>query len=1236
LAFAQGLRVIRTRMDEVAKASGAKNKKLNEQTDAVQRDTRASALLQDLYRSLRIAIGVLIARGISELTSAMIRSTDEAREFSKRISEIQTITLETSNGLLRSAKTTEQWKTELQALSRTFGIPTLETTEALYQALSNQVVQAGNSTSFLTEEMKLAITTVSTLDQAVETTSTVINAFGKRTSEAARINAVLFKAVDLGRFRLEELGSQFGRVSVLSKDLGISFEEQAGAIALLTRLGLKADVAQTLLTNVQLHLIKPTKDMVELFKQWGVNSGEAAIRTFGFSGVMRKLAEETTKGVDATKEISDLFQDLRAITGAQGLVSNFSQLQNTINQVSSATAAYNKAFSLTLDSLGRKADIELEKLRQQLLNSFGEPILRALVTFAQSMGGADKALVSIVATGRQAVEVYIGYRTALLAISTAQTLANASTGQFTIFLQRNTAAANATRASLIALTATEAAFTAGLSLLAVGIGELITESATIGQRLESSFTSLRSNLLEAFRKDLEATINKIDEFAVKTERSNQTVFSSYFRVVAHVRSLTSALTEDFEKKFKKIRDVMVDGLKVSTSALEDRFKELQKNIDKVTKALDDLRERAIKVRAEAEDKAFGTGLVGKSDEDALKLTIDRKRKLDADALTALRKGELDLADELFRRSERLADDAEKRIEDLKRKVIKDADEISTRVSSTGSRSISVRSGDTESTAFVTAPGRPRFGAIFPRGAGLPAGEAARIFGISGRPARAGTVVRRTEEIVDTKTLTVLEGTLKKLREESAKIERDKLAAIEAGIKAKDTEKAKLEAEVKIRERDLAAFKAAVAEIDAFDTKSPDAFKKFDALLKSAETTGKTAGLSPAEQLQFLRQANATRLLLERDARTKAISAAADIEEKAISEAEKKTKDSLARRADAAKKAQEQIGAVAIQNIEAAARIRAEFQRPGFFKVGEITGGFDKEDVDRINKQKQTLITALDTFEKLNQKLLDVRKSGGDVAGVLAEIAAQQKKVDTLINDFNTNRQITGRVGRGRTLDRNASGQILFERQPGQAEESLSSVIQQSGVALDKIKASFNEAKAAADDFSKAQATLEQLRNTLATIPKPIRDVIEESKVAAAATLTAEEAIQKVYDGTLSRLLKQIEALKEIAALKEKEKVLLDAAGPVVPRAGGGLIGTDRTLVALSGGETVMNRLATRQWSPILRALNAAPPQFRASGGEVFNFHGDIHIQPTSTTSTSQAYEIAQKLTRLNRRGLYAQ
>ena len=307
----------------------AKNNTLLAQTKATEREATAVKKLADQMNILggvasRVRIvftSFVLYRGFTILSQQIRASVTAAKEWAKAISEIRTISERFEQTLQSTGRTTAQWQEELVGVSNAFGIDVVESAEGAYQSLSNQVTEAANTTKFLREEVKLAITAVSSLDEAVSATTAIMNAFGEDASTASRINAILFKTVEEGRLRLSELSNTIGRVSILSDQLGISFLEQQASLTLLTRKGIQASEAITLLRNVQLKLIKPSERMKDVFREWGVESGEAAIRAFGFVGVIQKLREDyATLQVEIENNNQDVIQALKIIKNAQILI----------------------------------------------------------------------------------------------------------------------------------------------------------------------------------------------------------------------------------------------------------------------------------------------------------------------------------------------------------------------------------------------------------------------------------------------------------------------------------------------------------------------------------------------------------------------------------------------------------------------------------------------------------------------------------------------------------------------------------------------------------------------------------------------------------------------------------------------------------------------------------------------------------------------------------------------------
>jgi len=307
--------------------------------------------------AIRIVATQLISRTMGNIVQLFGEATEAAREFGLAIAEVATL----SGQALGSQA---ELSTQVLRLSDAFGQAATDVAEGLYQTLSNQVVDASESFRFLTQAMKLARATASETRDAVNALSSVINSYNLSAGDASRISDQLFKTVELGRLRLEEIGNVMGRVTPLTAKLGISFEEVAGAIAVQTRQGVQANTALTQLRAVVQKLIKPTDKLKDVFRKWGVEDGPTAIKTFGgLQGVLKKLALEVDNN-DA--EMAQFFNRVRAISAQMGLMTdNGEELRKTIEEIGEATGATNKAFS---EFVGAPA-FELTKAQNEYNNA---------------------------------------------------------------------------------------------------------------------------------------------------------------------------------------------------------------------------------------------------------------------------------------------------------------------------------------------------------------------------------------------------------------------------------------------------------------------------------------------------------------------------------------------------------------------------------------------------------------------------------------------------------------------------------------------------------------------------------------------------------------------------------------------------------------------------------------------------------------------------------------------------
>jgi len=171
----------------------------------------------------------------------------------------------------------------------------------------------------------------------------IMNAYGLAAEDAAHVSDVLFTGVDKGVLTFEELASSLGDYVGAASQLGVPLEQVVGAQAAMTLSGISAAEAATSLNNVMRSLLKPSEDMSDTLKDFGYNSGQAALEAEGLDGLIAKLSG--TVGDDKDEWLK-LFPEIRAARGAMALAANDGKnLSRVMEAMGTATGRTSEAFA---------------------------------------------------------------------------------------------------------------------------------------------------------------------------------------------------------------------------------------------------------------------------------------------------------------------------------------------------------------------------------------------------------------------------------------------------------------------------------------------------------------------------------------------------------------------------------------------------------------------------------------------------------------------------------------------------------------------------------------------------------------------------------------------------------------------------------------------------------------------------------------------------------------------------
>lgn len=373
--------VVGAKIDQFEKAMGDVSKRLN----AVDRDAQKAFSGFDKVGERLSTIGAGLTAAISlPLAGAGAAATKFATDFDSEMRKVTSLI----SGVTQ--KDFENLSKQTLQLSRDLGIDAVNATKGLYEAISAGVPKE-NAISFLADASKSAIAGATQTGVAVDVLTTFMAAYGEKAKDTRKLSDALFQAVNVGKFQFEDLAKSIGPAAQQASNLGVSYEELLAATSTLSLSSGGVSQAVTQIESAMRALLAPTKEMQAAFLKIGVESGTAAIKTFGFEGTLQKLRETTGGSAEA---FNALFGRIEGATGALGLTGDNAKKAAadyaTLKTASDGLGATQKALDERNKSTARQFEILTNSLKTTAIE-LGVQLLPAVNGLLQ----ASKPLVDL-------------------------------------------------------------------------------------------------------------------------------------------------------------------------------------------------------------------------------------------------------------------------------------------------------------------------------------------------------------------------------------------------------------------------------------------------------------------------------------------------------------------------------------------------------------------------------------------------------------------------------------------------------------------------------------------------------------------------------------------------------------------------------------------------------------------------------------------------------------------------
>ena len=341
-------------------------------TQGFRRGLKSSESALSKFKSAAMGVGAGVAKGMA-VGAAGVAAIGTAIGLSvKSFAEFE-------SGMLRVQAVTGASGSEFQALTEQAKQLGASTAFSAKQAAEGMgfLGQAGfNATEIqaaMGSVLNLAAAGALELADAADITASVLRGFGMDATEATKVTDVLAKAAASSNTSVQEMGEGFKFVGPVASAMGLSIEETAAALSVLSDAGLKGSLAGTGLRQA---LVKMGPDIIK--------SG----------GLLPALKALDSEGVRAVTEAMDSL-GARAGTAAIALANNTERAEE-LEKVYKNSGGAAQEMADTLMSGVTGAGLQVVSAFEAVRNNVGEAFGEASIGFMGAFSEGLRALAGLV------------------------------------------------------------------------------------------------------------------------------------------------------------------------------------------------------------------------------------------------------------------------------------------------------------------------------------------------------------------------------------------------------------------------------------------------------------------------------------------------------------------------------------------------------------------------------------------------------------------------------------------------------------------------------------------------------------------------------------------------------------------------------------------------------------------------------------------------------------------------
>ena len=317
-------------------------------------------------QDLLVNAGITVA--LKETASAFIDCAKAADEYETALAKVSTIADNSEISM-------SDIKNQISELSQETGKSVADLSESTYQAISASVKTA-DAVSFTKDANKLAVAGYTETANAVDTLTTVLNAYGLEANQTSKISDMLLKTQNLGKTTVDELSQSLGQVIPIAAAYKTNMANVSAAYAQLTKNGIATANAGTGLKGMLNELGKTGSKVADTLQNKTGKTFAELMNSGKSLGDVIKILSDSVNG--NSTDFRNLWSNSRAATTALSLFnSGANEFNDTLTAMQQSAGLTDEAYSKMTDT-AEFAEQKFKNSAENLKIAIGENISPAL------------------------------------------------------------------------------------------------------------------------------------------------------------------------------------------------------------------------------------------------------------------------------------------------------------------------------------------------------------------------------------------------------------------------------------------------------------------------------------------------------------------------------------------------------------------------------------------------------------------------------------------------------------------------------------------------------------------------------------------------------------------------------------------------------------------------------------------------------------------------------------------